>query len=228
MIMSRQEIKKELKTRSEKIWNQVNGIFGDHARDIDFSCIELFTVLFYHEMRHEPENPAWAGRDRLVVTNLKVIPSLFALLADLGYISWKEFQSLVIKLPKLFSNPNLALVNYPGVEIIIDSPYMGAIQSLGYAVSGTRSRLEYSVYHITTEKCTPLLQEALLTASSQKLVNFTSIIPFLDVQQRSSAIHFWFSMGWKLEEIRFDDLNNIFEGFARASRGRGKPKVLMG
>lgn len=228
MIMSRQEIKTELKARSDSIKDNIKEVFGDHARDIDFSHVDLFTILYHHEMRHEPNNPTWAGRDRLVVSNMKVIPSLFAVLADAGYFTWKEFHDILLRLPKLFANPHIALVHYPGVEFITDSPYLGMIQSLGFALSGARSRLEYSVYHITDETRTPILQDTLLTASANKLNNFTSIIPFLDLQQRSSTIHFWFSMGWQLEEIRFDDINNIYEGLARASRSRGKPRVLMG
>ncbi len=227
-MMSRQKIKAELKTRADSIKDQVKEVLGDYSRDVDLSHIALFTVLFSHEMRHEPDNPTWAGRDRLVVSNLKVIPSLLAVLADTGYFSWREFHGLMLRLPKLFGNPHIAMINYPGVDFISNSPYMGMIQSLGFALSGIKSRLEYNVYHILDESRTPALQDVLMSSSAHRLNNFTSIIPYLDIQQRSSCIHFWFSMGWQLEEVRFDDVNNLFEGFARASRSTAKPRILLG
>jgi len=228
MAMTKQEIKEELRSISDKIRMKVDEIFGDQARDFDFSYIDLFTVLYFYAMHHEPDNPTSKERDRLLISNIKVVPSLLAVLARIGYLNWREFHELVMVLPKLFSNPHMTLVNYPGVEFITNSLYLGTTQSLGSALVGLRSRQKFNVYHVLTEKCTPSLQEALLTASSCKMNNLISIIPFLDIQQRSNCIHFWFSMGWQLEETRFDDINRIFEGFARASRSREKPRVFLG
>lgn len=228
MTLSRQEIKDNLKSRSIKIKNKVTEYFGDHMKDIDFSQVELFTVLFFSEIRHKPENPGWTGRDKLVVSNLKSLPSLLAVLAESGFINWKEFHDLIVKLPRFFSNPNLSLINYPGVEFISDSPYQGMIQSLSYALVGKKSRSECRVYHVLSDKKSTALQEALITAADVKLNNLTAIMPFVEMQKRSAAIHFWFSMGWQVEEVRFDEPGNIYEGLARANRSKEKPQVLIG
>jgi transketolase len=228
MATSKQEKIEELKLHSNKIQEKIKELFSDHIKDIDFSYINLFTVLLFSEMHHDPQNPGWAGRDRLVISNLKAIPSLFAVFAQIGYINWKEFHDLVLKLPRLFSNPNLALVNYPGVDFMTDSAYYGMMQSLGYALSGRYNRQEFRVYHVLPDKRSTGVQGALISAASAKLTNFTSVIPFLDLQKKSAAAHFWFSMGWHIEEVKFEELSSIFEGFARISRSREKPQAMLG
>ncbi|MCD4784645.1 MAG: hypothetical protein K8T10_12560 [Candidatus Eremiobacteraeota bacterium] len=228
MRPSRHEIKAELTDKTEIISKKLYSIFGDYARDIDFSGIRLFTCLFYNELRHDPRNPGWVGRDRLVISNPKLIPSLLAVLAQAGYINWKECHDVIIQLPKFFSGSNIALVNYPGVEFMTQIPYQGMLFSLGAALVGKRSRKEYRVYHVTDDKRSTQLQDALISASGMKLENLTTIIPDIDMQKRSSIIHFWFSMGWQLEEIHFDDVSSIYEGFYRAARAKEKPKIILG
>jgi transketolase N-terminal domain/subunit len=67
-----------------------------------------------------------------------------------------------------------------------------------------------------------------MTASESKLSNLLCIVPKIDLQKRASIVHFWFSMGWQLEEVRFDDVSFIFEGFQRAQKTKDKPVVLLG
>lgn len=228
MALSRQEIKDELKACSVQVRQKVDELCGDYARDVDFSYVPFFTVLFFNEMRHQPDNPTWPGRDRLIVSNMKVVPSLLAVLAHAGYFTWKEFGGLLVRLPKLLAGSSLAMISYPGVEFVTDEPYHGMIHSLGFALAGAKSRQEYRVYHVLNESRSPVMQEVLLAASQGRLGNLACIIPFLDLQQRSSTLHFWFSMGWQLEEVRFEDTGQVFEGFARSSRAAGKPRILMG
>jgi len=228
MNRSIKDIKDDLKARSDRVSLKVNDLFGDHVRDIDFSFINLFTLLFYHTMRHKPDDPLWSGRDRLIISDLKVIPSVLALMADTGYISWKDCRELVIKLPRFFSNPNVSLTDYPAVDFITNSPYLGMIQSMGYALSGRQSRSEFRVFHVLTDRRSTNMQDALLAASKEKLCNLFAIIPFIDLQKRSGIMHFWFSMGWQPEEARFEELGSIFDGLLRVMSKPQKPSILLG
>jgi transketolase len=227
-MLSRQEAKEQLHRHTQAIKENLLEIYGKSIDDIDFSCIELFTTLFYSEMKHDPHNPSMNNRDRLVVSNLSAIPSLLAVLADAGYITWKEFQELLLGMSRFFTNPNLAMVNYPGVDFITGSPYLGLVQSIGYAVTGRRARHQYRVYHVSGDKRTVAIQEALMSATESRMTNLKCIVPFLDYQRRVASMQFWFSMGWQLEEVRFDDVKSVYEGFYRASGAKMKPQVLLG
>jgi transketolase N-terminal domain/subunit len=225
---TRQEIKNELKSRTEKIQRKVFEMFGDYSRDIDFSFIALFSTLYNHELNLEFEGSGASPRDRIVLSSPKAIPSLLAVLAETGYINWKECRALIMQLPKLLSSPNIALFEYSGIDLISQSSHQGMLYSMGTASVGKASRNPYRVFHIMTEKRSTVLQEILMTASESKLSNLLCIVPKIDLQKRASIVHFWFSMGWQLEEVRFDDVSFIFEGFQRAQKTKDKPVVLLG
>ncbi|MCE1246211.1 MAG: hypothetical protein LWY06_06185 [Firmicutes bacterium] len=225
---TRQEIKNELKQRTEKIHRKVFELFGDYSRDIDFSFIGLFSVLFNHELNLESDAPGAPARDRLVVSNPRTLPSLIAVLAESGYLNWKECKATIMQLPKLLTSPNIALFEYSGIDLIAQSSYQAMLYSIGAASVGKASRNPYRVFHVMTEKRSTMLQEILMSASESKLSNHISIVPKVDLQKRASIVHFWFSMGWQLEEVRFDDTAFIFEGLQRAARTREKPVVMLG
>jgi transketolase len=227
-MLSRSEAREQLHRHSAAIKDRLLEIYGNSINEIDFSYIELFTVLFYSEMKQDSQNPGMNNRDRLVISDLCAIPSLLALLADTGHITWKEFQELLLGMSRFFANPNLAMVNYPGVDFITGSPYLGMIQSIGYAITGRRARQQYRVYHVSGDRRTAAIQDVLMSSAESRLLNLKCIVPFLDYQRRTASMQFWFSMGWQLEEVKFDDVKSIYEGFYRASGAKMKPQVLLG
>src|SRR5437868_2947647 len=54
------------------------------------SIVEIMTVLFYHILRHDPQNPQWPDRDRFILSKGHASPILYAVLADWGYFSPSE------------------------------------------------------------------------------------------------------------------------------------------
>ena len=46
---------------------------------------DIFTYLYFHELRHDPKNPAWPERDRLVLSNGHICPVLYSTMAHAGY-----------------------------------------------------------------------------------------------------------------------------------------------
>jgi len=50
-----------------------------------FSMAELLAVLYFHHMSVRPEDPAWEGRDRLILSKAHGSSGLYAALALRGY-----------------------------------------------------------------------------------------------------------------------------------------------
>ena len=46
---------------------------------------DIFTVLYFHILKHDPTNPMWKERDRLVLSNGHICPVLYATMAHSGY-----------------------------------------------------------------------------------------------------------------------------------------------
>ena len=48
---------------------------GHTAGPLDMA--DIFTVLFFHTLKHDPKKPTWPERDRLVLSNGHICPVLY-------------------------------------------------------------------------------------------------------------------------------------------------------
>ena len=55
---------------------------------------DIFTVLYFETMRHNPSDPFWKDRDRLVLSNGHICPVLYATMAHAGYFNVEELLTL--------------------------------------------------------------------------------------------------------------------------------------
>lgn len=55
---------------------------------------DIFTLLYFHVLKHDPKNPAWGDRDRLILSNGHICPVLYAAMAHAGYFPVEETKTL--------------------------------------------------------------------------------------------------------------------------------------
>ena len=55
---------------------------------------DIFTLFYFHVLKHDPKNPAWEERDRLVLSNGHICPVLYAAMAHAGYFPVEELKTL--------------------------------------------------------------------------------------------------------------------------------------
>ena len=55
---------------------------------------DIFTALYFHILRHDPKNPFWEKRDRLVLSSGHICPVLYATMAHAGYFPVEELLTL--------------------------------------------------------------------------------------------------------------------------------------
>ena len=58
------------------------------------SVVEILLTLYYRFLRIRPTDPAWEARDRLVMSKGHAGPTLYAVLAGLGYFPEDELATL--------------------------------------------------------------------------------------------------------------------------------------
>ena len=58
------------------------------------SAADLFTYLYFKELRIDPKNPHWEDRDRFVLSKGHTAPGLYSALALRGYFSWDALPTL--------------------------------------------------------------------------------------------------------------------------------------
>ena len=55
---------------------------------------DIFTALYFYILKHDPTNPMWEERDRLVLSNGHICPVLYATMAHAGYFPLEELKTL--------------------------------------------------------------------------------------------------------------------------------------
>ena len=96
--------------------------------------VDIFTVLYFDHLRHDPQHPDWEGRDRVVLSIGHTAPVLYATLAAAGYFLEEEMMTLRKLGSRLQGHPSYAF-KLPGLETCSGSLGQGLGVALGMALS---------------------------------------------------------------------------------------------
>ena len=58
-----------------------------------FSQADIIAALVFHHMKHDPNNPRWEDRDRLIISKAHCSETLYAALGEAGYFPREEYKS---------------------------------------------------------------------------------------------------------------------------------------
>src|SRR5688572_28089242 len=70
------------------------GIAGSGHPGSSLSCTDILVLLYFHFLRHNPKDPKWADRDRLIFSKGHGSPALYSVLARAGYFDPKMLLTL--------------------------------------------------------------------------------------------------------------------------------------
>src|SRR6185437_5497483 len=94
---------------------------------------DVFTVLYFHTLRHDPKNPSWEDRDRLVLSNGHICPVLYATMAYAGYFPKDELKTLRKFGSRLQGHPHREFL--PSLETSSGPLGSGLSQAVGMAIA---------------------------------------------------------------------------------------------
>src|SRR3989344_395213 len=95
---------------------------------------DIFTALYFHVLNHNPKNPNWADRDRLVLSNGHICPVRYVAMAHAGYFPLQELKTLRKINSRLQGHPHRSAL--PGVETTSGPLGEGISQGTGMALAG--------------------------------------------------------------------------------------------
>jgi transketolase len=199
------------------------------------SMVEILVSLFYYTLRHDPKNPGWRERDKLLLSKGHACPALYAVLADRGYLPVDELWTLRKMGTRLQGHPQLGL---PGVEISSGSLGQGLSIGNGMALANRMDGINSRIYCIMGDGETNEGQvwEAAMTASHYKLENLCAIIDHnklqidgfcCDVKNLLDYDKKWASFGWEVFEVDGHDCGQLMDAFDKAAKVKGKPQVIV-
>ena len=137
---------------------------------------DIFTYLYFQELKHNPKKPKDKNRDFLILSNGHVCPVLYATLAKAGYFKESELLSLRKLGSRLQGHPNSH--ELPGIENSSGPLGQGISQAVGLAVALKRDSKSNRVFCIIGdgEMQEGQVWEALMFAAKEKLDNLFIII----------------------------------------------------
>ncbi|MBY0309561.1 transketolase [Patescibacteria group bacterium] len=149
---------------------------GHTAGPLDMA--DIFALLYFEVMKHDPKNPNWEERDRLVLSNGHICPVLYATLAHAGYFEIEELLTLRKFGTRLQGHPHRTAL--PGLETTSGPLGSGLSQAVGMALA-ERIDNPYSskyIYCLTGdgELNEGQIWEAALLAGKEKLHNLIVIV----------------------------------------------------
>jgi transketolase len=110
---------------------------------------DIFSAFYFHILKHDPKNPDWPDRDRLILSNGHICPVRYAAMALAGYFPIEELKTLRKINTRLQGHPHRTTL--PGVETSSGPLGEGISQAIGIAYAGILDKKDYHVYCITSD-----------------------------------------------------------------------------
>ena len=200
------------------------------------SIVEILTILFYSEMKHDPTNPKWPERDRFILSKGHAAPALYAVLADTGYFKKEELSHLRKLGAMLQGHPDS--LTTPGIEISTGSLGQGLGVANGIALSLKLDKKKSRVFALLGdgEIQEGLVWESAMSAGHYKLNNLTAILDnnrlqidgkVKDVMTVYPIADKFKSFNWNVMEIDGHDLLSIKSAIKIAEKITDKPTMII-
>ena len=200
---------------------------------------DVFTTLYFHLLKHDPTQPEWTERDRVVLSNGHICPVLYATMAHAGYFPVEELLTLRKFGSRLQGHPHREFLPY--IETSSGPLGSGLSQAVGMAVadrmdSGVKtSRVIYCMMS-DGELGEGNTWEGVMLAGKERLHNLIAIIDRNNIQidgytedilplEPLSAK--WEAFNWHVQEIDGHNIEEITDAVNRAKAVFEKPSVII-
>ncbi len=200
------------------------------------SIMDITAALYLRVADHDPQNPFWPDRDRIIWSTGHKAPSLYLGLAFAGFCPVDD----VVYLRKLGSayqgHPHW--VKLPGVEVSTGSLGQGLSIGVGIALANRLDGRKCKTFCIMGdgEQQEGQVWEAAMEAGHFKLDNLIGIVDcnrlqidgkVADVMNVDPLDDKYRSFGWDVIRVNGHDMKQVVEGLEKAKVNVGKPVVIL-
>lgn len=199
---------------------------------------DIFTVLYFHTLNHDPKDPEWPERDRLVLSNGHICPVLYSTMAHRGYFPVEELKTLRKFGSRLQGHPHREFL--PMLETSSGPLGAGLSQAVGMALADRidHKDSERRIYCLTGDGELDEGQnwEAIMLAGKYKLHNLVAIVDRNNIQidgfteeimPLESLSDKWKANNWHVIEIDGHNMEEIADAFESAKTIYEKPTVII-
>ena len=200
------------------------------------SVLDVLTVLYFHTMRVDPQNPADPDRDRFVLSKGHCTPALYSTLALRGYYDVEELELFRSIKGHMSGHPDM--VNVKGVDMSTGSLGQGISAAVGMAIAGKLDGKDYRVYAALGDGEIEEGQvwEAAMAAAKYKLDNLCAVVDVnglqidgktADVMPSEPLDAKFAAFNWNVIHVDGHDYEALAAAFDVAKTVKGKPTVIL-
>lgn len=200
------------------------------------SIADILSVLYFDEMRIDPNNPKDENRDRFVLSKGHCAPALYGALAERGFFPVDDIKTFRHIGSYLQGHPDMKGV--PGVDMSTGSLGQGVCAANGMAYAAKLDNKDYRVYSILGdgELEEGQVWEAAMFAPHYKLDNITIFIDFnglqidgniSDVMSPLPIDEKFKAFGWNVIVIDAHNYDEIKDAIKAAKAFKGKPTAVI-
>lgn len=197
---------------------------------------DIFTALYFHVLHHDPKNPGWEDRDRLILSNGHICPVRYATMARAGYFPIAELKTLRKFGSRLQGHPERQKL--PGVETTSGPLGSGLGQASGVAYAALMDKKKFRVYCVMSdgEQEAGNTWESAMFAANNRLHNLTAILDrnniqiggmTEDVMPLEPLREKYQAFGWHVIEINGHNIEQFVDAAEEAKAVFEKPTLII-
>ena len=200
---------------------------------------DIFATLYFSEMKHDPKNPFWELRDRLVLSNGHICPVLYATMAHAGYFDMEKLFTLRQFGSILQGHPHREFL--PSLETSSGPLGSGLSQAVGMAISDKRdfkNNTARTIFCLISdgEQDEGQTWEAALLAPREKLDNLIVFVDrnYIQIDGNTEDImpldpmdKKWEAFNWHVQTINGHNIEEIISSIEVAKATKNKPSIII-
>jgi len=197
---------------------------------------DVFTAFYFNILNHNPKNPEWSERDRLILSNGHIVPVRYTTMAHAGYFPKKELSTLRKLGTRLQGHPERTKL--PGLETTSGPLGSGLAQASGYAYAARMDKKKFRIYCFCSdgEHDAGNHWEAVLFAGKNKLSNLTVVIDrnniqidghTEDIMPLEPLADKYKAFNWHVLHIDGHNIKEIIDAVNHAKAVYEKPTVII-
>ena len=225
---------KAVKIRETIIKTLVEAGSGHSAGPLGMA--DIFTAFYFNILKHDPKNPEWEDRDRLILSNGHICPVRYVTMAYAGYFPMEELKTLRKINSRLQGHPHRT--SLPGLETTSGPLGSGLSQAAGIALAALMDKKKYHVYCLTSdgEHQEGNTWEAVMFAGKLKISNLIQIMDRNNIQIDGYTEHVmpleplrdkYEAFGWHVLEADGNNIHAFIDTVHEAQAIHESPTLII-
>ena len=200
------------------------------------SAADIVTTLYFHAMRHDPQNPQWNDRDRFVLSKGHGCPVVYAAMALSGYFPREQLATLRQLGSPLQGHPDTRFM--PALEACTGSLGQGLSIASGLALGLKMDRKDAWIYCLISDSENEegqtweaagfsgfhQLDRLIVFLDYNKFQLDGAVKEILDLEPLTTK---WESFRWHVQAIDGHDISQIVQAIDHAQKTPGKPHLIL-